>query len=108
MRLQLLAGLITGAAVSSAVALAITHRNAYSNDSIHNWACNKVIIPYDDAQVAKGHAPEGGCYNICFTLAGGTYDAKTGIFTMKQDNIDSSYPDDLINACAITLNGAEW
>lgn len=94
----------------------------YSNDNIHEWACNTVIA-YDKAVSHTG----GGCYDICDALSykiettgrafhglkdgGGEY--KWNGDKIVPQGLGDEYWDggrgyDLANACAITLNGAEW
>jgi len=92
----------------------------YSNDSIHIWACD-TVIKFDESHSKSG----GGCYDICDGLSmhvktdGWIYDKaqRSGRFKAGAEpgepfpialSIEAGYSDELINACAITLNGAEW
>ncbi len=72
-----------------------------NNNTLHEWAC----------EVVFKSAPKdlSGCYDICFALAGGTYDSKAGTYHMPRSNIDpDKFKQNLVNACAIVLEGAEW
>lgn len=91
----------------------------YSNDSLHQWAC-QLVLDYDRSHEKVG----GGCYDVCDGLA---YKLETTGYAVSPQGqrykwhgsklvpqgLGDEYWDggegyNIANACAITLNGAEW
>ena len=111
-------------ALGSRIFAAPVQKDFYSNDNLHAWACDIVI----ESDPSKG----GGCYDICNDLAvkakieGNTFyepDMSQRLVywgvnkrqahyetteKIQPQFLTNEHPEDLINACAIVLIGAEW
>lgn len=96
----------------------------YSNDNIHEWA-SKTVLDYGRSENLKGFGPKDiwGSYDLCDALAYKLEVTGRGRNGHPQNTIykwhgnsqwvpqglgDQVSDPDLINACAIVLNGAEW
>lgn len=90
----------------------------YSNDQIHQWACDSV----NEYVVQKGifkQTDAFGCYDACLSMSlmigadGVIYDQHSTYRSSgsKEQPVGLSFDDHphrIVNACAITLIGSEW
>ena len=108
--------LLLGISVGLNVALALRHHSietivASDRTAINEYACNTVVA-WD--QTGGG----GGCYDICLKHSRGIYKFKgvsSGMVDYRGDfknywpvYLDSSYPHDIQNACAVVMNGGDY
>lgn len=76
--------------------------NPYSLDKLHAWA-NQVVWEYGGKNKI-----EGGSYDICFELGGGVWSKNKGFEKEPSDLYTPKYSQDLVDACALVLHGAEY
>lgn len=95
---------------------------SYSNDAIHEWACD-VTYKYSVKHPDKVD-PKFGCYDTCYALSfkvettGVAISPDGSKYNWQGDKIipqglgdeywDGGEGYEIANACAIVLNGAEW
>lgn len=88
----------------SSVDKTIAHLVDIDPDVLNAYACD-----YVNARIPKGN-PDG-CYDYCFELGEGKYDAKLGVIKEPLDLSqvqNGALSHELQNACAIVMHGGEY